>query len=85
MTREADVLAIEHFLQPGTLIVIDGKTTNALLMRCNTQRNWKYYYDKDWDQHFFELAEEPLCVYSKKMIDYCFGYTYYQRLKRFHQ
>ena len=25
----ADILSIEHFLHPGTLIVIDGRTANA--------------------------------------------------------
>lgn len=55
----ADVLSIEHFLLPGTLIVVDGRTANARLLRANFQRDWLYYYLEDFDQHFFELCERP--------------------------
>ncbi len=36
----ADLLAIEHFLLPGTLILVDGRTANARFLKCNFQRNW---------------------------------------------
>lgn len=29
----ADILTIEHFLLPGTLIVVDGRTANARFLR----------------------------------------------------
>ena len=29
MPMSADILTFEHFLQPGTLIIIDGRTANA--------------------------------------------------------
>lgn len=56
----ADILTIEHFLLPGCLIVIDGRTANARFLKTNLQRNWRYSYWKEYDQHFFELIEEPL-------------------------
>jgi hypothetical protein len=56
----ADVLAIEHFLLPGTLIVIDGRTANARFLNENLQRNWRYTYESAYDQSFFELIETPL-------------------------
>ena len=28
-----DILAIEHFLQPGTLIVVDGRAANARFLK----------------------------------------------------
>ena len=67
----ADILSMEHFLLPGTLIVIDGRTANARFLKTNLQRNWKYSYYSEYDQHFFELIEEPLGELNKKQIDYC--------------
>lgn len=56
----ADILSIEHFLLPGTLIVVDGRTANARFLERNFQRNWKYTTNPNYDQHFFELVEKPL-------------------------
>lgn len=78
-----DLLAIEHFLLPGTLIVIDGRTANARFLKSNFQRDWYYYYDHEFDQHFFELLEEPLGIYNKTQIEFCLGNSYFQRLKDF--
>tara|TARA_B100001248_G_scaffold259725_1_gene246320 strand:- start:581 stop:1426 length:846 start_codon:yes stop_codon:yes gene_type:complete len=80
MPMAADILAFEHFLQPGCLIIVDGRTANARFISCNLQRNWSYCHSADWDQHFFELQEEPLGVYNKRMIDHCLGKNYYERL-----
>jgi hypothetical protein len=67
----ADLLAIEHFLLPGTLIVVDGRTANARFLKANFQRNWDYSYSTDFDQHFFELIEPPLGPYNARQIDFC--------------
>lgn len=67
----ADILAMEHFLLPGTLIVVDGRTANARFLKCNLQRNWHYVYNQEFDQHFFELIEEPLGVYNERQIAFC--------------
>ena len=32
----ADILAIEHFLVSGTLIVVDGRTANARFLKANS-------------------------------------------------
>lgn len=80
MPMSADILALEHFLLPGTLIVIDGRTANARFLRSNFQRDWLYYFDQDADQHYFELVEEPLGIYNKRQIEFCLGVTYYDRL-----
>ena len=71
LPMSADILTIEHFLLPGTLIVIDGRTANARFIKCNLQRNWNYHYDSKFDQHFFELEEEPLGEFNKKQIEFC--------------
>ena len=56
----ADLLAMEHFLLPGTIIVVDGRTSNARFLKSNFQRTWQYSHYKEYDQHVFELTEEPL-------------------------
>ena len=76
-----DLLMVEHFLHPGTLIVVDGRTANARFLKTNFQRDWIYYHDKNKDQHFFELSEDPLGPYNKKKIDFCLGNKFYVRLK----
>jgi hypothetical protein len=65
-----DLLAMEHFLVPGTLIVVDGRTANARFLKTNFQRNWKYHYFKNYDQHFFELDEIPLGVLNERQINF---------------
>ena len=81
MPMAADILSIEHFLTPGTFIVVDGRTANARFIRCNFQRDWFYQYDSSSDQHFFELIEEPLGIYNRKQIQFCLGQSYFERLK----
>ena len=79
LPMSADLLAIEHFLEPGTLVILDGRTANARFLQMNLQRNWAYLYVADWDQHFFELQEEPLGYVNKGKIDFCLGKDYYSR------
>ena len=81
MPMVADILAFEHFLTPGTLIVVDGRTANAQFIKCNLQRTWTHTYIPSYDQHFFELTEVPLGVFNKLQIDYCLGSDFYDRVK----
>jgi hypothetical protein len=60
MPMAADLLAIEYFLEPGTFIVVDGRTANARFLINNFQRNWLYAHVEEFDQHFFYLDEEAL-------------------------
>jgi len=80
MPMAADILTIEHFLQPSCLIIVDGRTANARFLKCNLQRNWSHCYNEQWDQHYFELQESPLGVYNKKMIDFCLADSFYNRI-----
>lgn len=70
LPMSADILALEHFLLPGALIVVDGRTANARFLRANFQRDWTYQYFEDYDQHFFELNEQPLGPYNAKQIEF---------------
>lgn len=81
----ADILTIEHFLLPGTLIIVDGRTANARFLKANLQRDWIYCHDVSADQHFFELSEIPLGVYNKLQIEYCLGKSYFLRLNKLNQ
>ena len=57
MPMSADILAFEHFLQPGTLIVVDGRTANSRFLKSNLQRNWAYFHSPEWDQHFLSYKK----------------------------
>jgi hypothetical protein len=83
LPMSADILAIEHFLLPGTLIITDGRTANARFLRTNLQRDWLYCHDSQADQHYFELAEKPLGVYNERQIKFCLGDSFFERLKEF--
>ena len=76
----ADILSIEHFFLPGTLMVVDGRTANARFLKTNFQRNWIYCHDEKIDQHFFELSEKPLGVYNREQIRYCLGKSFFSRI-----
>lgn len=73
LPMSADILTFEHFLLPGTLIVVDGRTANARFLKTNLQRDWVYHYSKEYDQHFFELKEAPLGIYNQRQIEFCLG------------
>ena len=83
LPMSADILAIEHFLLPGTLVVVDGRTANARFIKANLQRNWSYIYDEQCDQHYFELLESPLGIYNEAQINFCLGEQYYNRLSQY--
>lgn len=67
----ADILLIEPFLLPGTLIIVDGRTANARFLKNNLQRDWKYNHFVKEDIHIFELVEPPLGLYNEKQIEFC--------------
>ena len=67
----ADLLMLEYFFEPGTVIIIDGRTSNARFLKHHFKRKWKYIHDEKGDIHFFELNEKPLGVYNKKKIKFC--------------
>ena len=75
LPMSADILTFEHFLLPGTLIVVDGRTANARFLKTNLQRNWTYHHSEEFDQHFFELNEQPLGIYNKRQMEFCLGYS----------
>lgn len=71
MPMSADILRIEFFLEPGTLIIVDGRTANARFLKAFLKRNWLYYHDVAGDVHYFELHELPLGYYNERKIEFC--------------
>ena len=70
MPMSCDILKFEHFLTPGTIIIVDGRAANARFLRCNFQRNWDYQYNEDADQHVFLLNEPPLGKHNRRQLQY---------------
>ena len=70
MPMAADILVMEHFLEPGTMILVDGRTANARFLKVNFQRNWSHLFMADFDQHLFLLDEPPLGKWNKAALDF---------------
>ena len=65
-----DILKIEYFFNPGTIILVDGRSANCLFLKNNLQRNWTHKYNNYNDQHYFFLNEQTNGVKSKKLISF---------------
>ena len=63
-----DILKIEYFLTPGTIIVVDGRAANAQFLKDHFKRNWLYEFDNENDQHIFYLDAPLLGKYNKLQI-----------------
>lgn len=68
MPMAADILSMEYFLEPGTFILVDGRTANARFLKNNFQREWEYEYLVEYDQHYFWLNESPLGKWNKESL-----------------
>ncbi len=73
MPMSADLIHIEFFLEPGTLIMFDGRTANAKFLRSYLRRNWDYQHDPDSDVHYFELRDPPLGRFNRMKLEFCLG------------
>ena len=70
MPMSGDILYYEHYFNPGTIIIVDGRTANARFLKTNFQRNWIFRRDKMNDLSIFYLNESPLGKKNKKIIDF---------------
>ena len=68
LPMSGDLLTVENWLWPGTIIVVDGRGANAAFLRDNFQRNWNYRLDTEVDQHIFYLDEKPWGKYSELLL-----------------
>lgn len=65
-----DLIRLEHFLLPGTIIVVDGRTANARFMLNNFQLPWRYRYFAEFDQHIFLNVSEALGLYNQRELEF---------------
>jgi hypothetical protein len=70
MPMVSDLLKIEYFLTPGTMIVVDGRGANSNFLKDHFKRKWIYKKDEENDQHIFYLDEKPLGIYNKKQLEF---------------
>jgi hypothetical protein len=70
MPMVGDIIKLEYFFTPGTIIVTDGRSANAQFLRKNLQREWLYYYDKSFDQHVFYLNAECLGKWNRLQLNF---------------
>lgn len=70
MPMSADILKIEPFLVPGTIIVVDGRTANSVFLKNNFQRNWIFKRDEFNDQSIFYLNDQPLGKLNKLQLKF---------------
>ena len=67
----SDILSLEFFLEPGTFIIIDGRSANAEFLRYHLKRKWKYFFDQKSDCHYFLLNEKPWGYLNKARLNFC--------------
>ena len=70
MPMSCDILKIEYFLTPGTIIVCDGRAANASFLKDNFRRKWLYKRDLENDQHVFYLNDSPLGIYNQRQLNF---------------
>jgi len=70
MPMLSDVLKIEYFLTPGTMMVTDGRGANAKFIKDNLKRNWLYTYQEYFDQHIFYLNDPAIGPYNKLQLKF---------------
>ena len=79
LPMSCDLLRLEPFLLPGTLVLVDGRTANARFLRAHFYRTWDYRWDAHADVHWFELREEPLGRYNRAQVEWCLGADWLSR------
>jgi hypothetical protein len=68
MPMISDILKIEFFLSPGTVIISDGRKANINFLFKNFQRNWKLKSDES--RSILVLCDEPLGLKNKKKLEF---------------
>lgn len=66
----ADLIMLEPFFWPETLIISDGRTANARFLEARFRRNWQVMHDPFGDRTVFRLNETPFGEISSKHIEF---------------
>jgi hypothetical protein len=70
MPMVSDILKLEFFLTPGTIIVCDGRAANVHFLRSHFKRKWRYINDNKNEQHIFYLDCPLLGKFSKLQVEF---------------
>jgi hypothetical protein len=70
MPMSADILRIEHYLQPGTLVLFDGRVANAKFFEVNTQKKWRKLHSSTHDQTLFIEESESLGKFNRAFLHF---------------
>lgn len=70
MPMVSDIINIEYFLTPGTIILVDGRTANSRFLKDNLKRKWSYQYLEELDLNIFLLSEKPLGKYNRRQLEF---------------
>ena len=66
----ADLISLEYILPSGCYVIIDGRGANVQFLRDYLNKNWKYEYYQQVDQHSFLLECDSFGKYNDILIDY---------------
>ena len=66
----ADLIMLEPFFWPETLIISDGRTANARFLESRFKRNWQVMHDPFGDRTIFRLNETPFGEISSEHISF---------------
>lgn len=66
----SDILKLEYFYTPGTIMVSDGRGANVKFLRDHLTRNWNYFNDKKNDQHILSLIDPVLGKYNNLQLKF---------------
>ena len=70
MPMNSDLLKIEPYLIPGTILITDGRGANAQFLKSNFKRKWIYEYHNNYDQHIFYLNEDSLGNINTNLLNF---------------
>ena len=70
MPMVCDILKLEYFYTPGTIIICDGRAANVQFLKDHFKRNWKYLCDRKNDQHIFWLVDPSLGKYNDLQLQF---------------
>ena len=66
----SDVLQLEPYYNPGTIIVCDGRLHNAKFLKNNFQRNWQFNFLPKNDVSVFYLNDKPLSARNISQLNF---------------
>lgn len=76
MPCSADLLFYEYQLEPGALVLTDGRKTNARFLRDYLSRNWIYQEFLEEDISILELQETPIGKLNEKKLEFCLNHEW---------